>query len=164
MQNAVPQQQIGVATSTATFTRQIGGALGTAVFLSILFSTAGEKIESLRCGPPCRPPTSRRPCATRRTPRWRSSSRPPRRAAAPARPSGVLQDSSFLNDLDERLAKPFLMGFSEAMDLVFLVGACVMVVGFLVMLLLPHVELRKSSAYGDREGQGTADAPAVAAH
>ena len=66
---------------------------------------------------------------------------------------GVLQDSSFLNDLDERLAKPFLMGFSEAMDLVFLVGACVMVVGFLVMLLLPHVELRKSSAYGDREGQ-----------
>ena len=56
------------------------------------------------------------------------------------------------------------MGFSEAMDLVFLVGACVMVVGFLVMLLLPHVELRKSSAYGDREGQRSADAPAVAAH
>ena len=82
----------------------------------------------------------------------------------PARPSGVLQDSSFLNGLDERIAKPFLMGFSEAMDLVFLVGACVMVVGFLVMLLLPHVELRKSSAYGDREGQGTADAPALAAH
>ena len=44
VQNAVPPQQIGVATSTATFTRQIGGALGTAVFLSILFSTAGEKI------------------------------------------------------------------------------------------------------------------------
>ncbi len=44
VQNAVPPNQIGVATSTATFTRQIGGALGTAVFLSILFSTAGEKI------------------------------------------------------------------------------------------------------------------------
>ena len=44
VQNAVPPTQIGVATSTATFTRQIGGALGTAVFLSILFSTAGEKI------------------------------------------------------------------------------------------------------------------------
>ena len=46
VQNAVPPQQIGVATSTATFTRQIGGTLGTAVFLSILFSQASEKIAS----------------------------------------------------------------------------------------------------------------------
>ena len=163
VQNAVPQQQIGVATSTATFTRQIGGALGTAVFLSILFSTAGEKIESaLRAAVP--------------TADFQAALRDPANAAVAQQlqaaqagggtgaAGGVLQDSSFLNDLDERLAKPFLMGFSEAMDLVFLVGACVMVVGFLVMLLLPHVELRKSSAYGDREGQRSADAPAVAAH
>ena len=163
VQNAVPQQQIGVATSTATFTRQIGGALGTAVFLSILFSTAGEKIESaLRAAVP--------------TADFQAALRDPANAAVAQQlqaaqasggsgaAGGVLQDSSFLNDLDERLAKPFLMGFSEAMDLVFLVGSCVMVVGFLVMLLLPHVELRKSSAYGDREGQGSAEAPAVAAH
>ena len=163
VQNAVPPQQIGVATSTATFTRQIGGALGTAVFLSILFSTAGEKITAaLRTAVP--------------TADFQAALRDPANAAVAQQlqaaqaaggggaASGVLQDSSFLNDLDERLAKPFLMGFSEAMDLVFLVGSCVMVVGFLVMLLLPHVELRKSSAYGDREGQGTAEAPAVAAH
>ena len=62
----------------------------------------------------------------------------------------MLQDSSFLNELDERIAKPFLMGFSEAMDTVFLVGSGVMVVGFLVMLMLPHVELRKGSSYDDR--------------
>ena len=66
------------------------------------------------------------------------------------RPAGVLQDSSFLTGLDERLAKPFLIGFSEAMDLVFLTGAAVMVFGFLIMLFLPHVELRKSASYGQR--------------
>ena len=73
--------------------------------------------------------------------------------------SGVLKDSSFLSHLDSRLAKPFLQGFSESMDLVFLVGAGVMVFGFLVMLFLPHVELRSGSAYSER---GQADAAAEA--
>jgi hypothetical protein len=73
----------------------------------------------------------------------------------------VLKDSSFLTDLDPRLAKPFLEGFSDSMDLVFLVGACVMVFGFLVLLLLPHVELRSGSAYSER-GQADADARAEA--
>ena len=43
VQNAVPPQDMGVATSSATFFRQMGGTLGTAVFLSILFSTVGDK-------------------------------------------------------------------------------------------------------------------------
>jgi hypothetical protein len=34
----VPPQQMGVATSAATFFRQIGGTLGTAILLSVLFS------------------------------------------------------------------------------------------------------------------------------
>ena len=162
VQNAVPQQQIGVATSTATFTRQIGGALGTAVFLSILFSTAGEKIQSALA-------------AAVPTADFQAALADPANAAVAAQfqaaqaaggsgaASGVLQDSSFLTGLDERLAKPFLVGFSEAMDLVFLVGSAVMVVGFLVMLFLPHVELRKSSAYGDRAND-EADAAMAVSH
>ena len=166
VQNAVPPTQIGVATSTATFTRQIGGALGTAVFLSILFSTAGEKITAaLKAAIP--------------TADFQAALADPANAAVAQQlkaaqasgggaASGVLQDSSFLNDLDERIAKPFLMGFSEAMDTVFLVGSVVMVVGFLVMLMLPHVELRKGSSYDDRAKTGSdaaeADAPMVAPH
>jgi EmrB/QacA subfamily drug resistance transporter len=162
VQNAVPPQQIGVATSTATFTRQIGGTLGTAVFLSILFSTASEKITTaLQAAVP--------------TADFQAALADPANAAVAEQfaaaqagggaASGVLQDSSFLTDLDERLAKPFLIGFSEAMDVVFLVGSAVMVFGFLIMLFLPHVELRKSSSYGERakDDQG-ADAPAVAPH
>src|SRR5207249_2819277 len=44
IQNAMPPQDIGVATSSATFFRQMGGTLGTAVFLSILFSSVSSRI------------------------------------------------------------------------------------------------------------------------
>ena len=68
----------------------------------------------------------------------------------------MLKDSSFLTHLDDRLALPFLQGFSDSMDLVFLVGSGVMLVAFFVMLLLPHVELRGSSAYSERRKADTA--------
>ena len=45
VQNAVPPREIGVATSSATFFRQLGGTLGVAVFLSLLFSTLGNNIQ-----------------------------------------------------------------------------------------------------------------------
>ena len=44
VQSAVPPAEIGVATSSATFFRQIGGTLGVAVFLSVLFGTVGTNI------------------------------------------------------------------------------------------------------------------------
>jgi len=46
VQNAVSPRDIGVATSSATFTRQIGGTLGTAIFLSILFTAVPSRIQS----------------------------------------------------------------------------------------------------------------------
>ena len=46
VQNAVSPRDIGVATSSATFTRQIGGTLGTAVFLSILFSAVPNRLQT----------------------------------------------------------------------------------------------------------------------
>ena len=163
VQNAVPAQQIGVATSTATFTRQMGGTIGTAVFLSILFSTVPKKIAAAF--------TAVAPTADFRAGVAAGLQSPAgttdhtvataiQQAAADGTvsttaSSGVLSDSSFLSTLDPRLAKPFLVGFSDAMDVVFLVGAAVMVVGFLIMLMLPHVELRSGSAYSERHGAAT---------
>ncbi|MDR2998380.1 MAG: MFS transporter [Microbacterium sp.] len=43
-QNAVPAADMGVATSSATFFRQIGGTLGAAVMLSILFAVMPQNI------------------------------------------------------------------------------------------------------------------------
>ena len=163
VQNAVPPQQIGVATSTATFTRQIGGTLGTAVFLSILFSTASEKISTALTAAI---PTSdfQAALADPKNAEVAKQFAASQAGGGSGAAGSVLQDSSFLTGLDERLAKPFLMGFSEAMDLVFLTGACVMVFGFLIMLFLPHVELRKSSSYGQRNEGQAADAPVAAPH
>jgi EmrB/QacA subfamily drug resistance transporter len=44
MQNAVAPKDIGVATSSTTFFRSLGGTLGTAVFLSVLFSTVAPAV------------------------------------------------------------------------------------------------------------------------
>src|SRR5919199_5282185 len=46
IQNAVSPRDIGVATASATFFRQIGGTPGVAVFLSVLFSTLPDKLAS----------------------------------------------------------------------------------------------------------------------
>jgi len=45
-QNAVGPRDIGVATSSSTFFRQVGGTLGVAVIFSVVFSTIGDTIKS----------------------------------------------------------------------------------------------------------------------
>lgn len=151
VQNAVPPRNIGVATSTATFTRQIGGTIGTAVFLSILFSRVPEEIVKAFgvISPTPAFQTALKDPANAGFAQQLSASQDQGAAAA----TGVLQDSSFLSTLDPALAKPFLVGFSNAMDTVFLVGAAVMVFGFLIMLALPAVELRDGSAYDERAAE-----------
>jgi EmrB/QacA subfamily drug resistance transporter len=160
VQNAVSPQLIGTATSSATFTRQIGGTVGTAVFLSILFSTLPANIAAAfqRVAPTAVFQEALRDPANADFTRQLQQAQAAGGGAASG--SGVLKDSSFLTSLDPRLAQPFLEGFSDSMDLVFLVGSAVMVVGFLVMLFLPHVELRSGSAYSERT---TADAAAAEA-
>jgi EmrB/QacA subfamily drug resistance transporter len=170
VQNAVSPRDIGVATSSATFTRQIGGTLGTAVFLSILFTAVPNRIATAfaKIAP---------------TPEFQAALKNPRAptgdpAANTAFIHGLqqaqsggggggainpLSDSSFIQQLDPRLAKPFLVGFSQSMDLVFLIGSGVMVIAFIVVWFLPHVELRSGSSYESRGHQDAADAAQTAA-
>ena len=158
VQNAVSPRLIGVATSSATFSRQIGGTIGTAVFLSILFTTLPDRIAAAmeRAFPTKEFQTALHDPANAAFARQLAATRQSGGSAGSG--TGVLKDSSFLTNLDARLAKPFLQGFSDSMDLVFLVGSGVMVFGFLVMWLLPHVELRSGSAYSERARE---EAPAA---
>ena len=55
-------------------------------------------------------------------------------------------DSSFIETLSPALAHPFKQGFASSMDLVFLMGAGVGLIAFLLLLLMPSVELRATSA------------------
>ncbi|MFF7355627.1 MFS transporter [Streptomyces filipinensis] len=148
VQNAVEPKDMGVATASATFFRQMGGTAGTAVFLSVLFSTVGDKI-----GAAFR--------AAYRTPGFQAALHDPAVRSDPANApvlemfkhprtgggsgSGVLSDSSFIQRLDPRLAQPFKAGFTDSMQLVFLIAAAVMVLGFLVALWTKEVPLRQVS-------------------
>jgi predicted MFS family arabinose efflux permease len=160
VQNAAPPSDIGVATSTVTFARQMGGTLGTAVFLSVLFSAAGDRISGAfaRAGEDPAFRAALTDEAVLANPANAEVARQVTEAASgsgdPVAGSSVLNDSSFLSALDPRLAEPFRVGFSEAMDLVFWVAAAVMLVGFVVIAFLPELPLRSASPLSERVNGG----------
>ena len=69
-----------------------------------------------------------------------------------------MNDSSFIKQLDPRLAGPLLTSFCQPMDLVFLIGAAVMVIVFVVVRFLPHVQLRRGSSCESRGEHDVSDA------
>ena len=149
VQNAVQVRDMGVATSSSLFFRQMGGTLGTAVFLSVLFSTVGGNIAA-----------AFRTAA--QTPEFQAAVADPAVAADPANAPvlGMLQggggnvpsldDSSFINNLDPRLAQPFLDGFAQSVDTVLLLAACIMVFGVILTVMLPELPLRNVSGIQGR--------------
>ncbi len=140
VQNAMPARDIGVATASATFFRQMGGTAGTAIFLSILFSTAPANIGTAFTD-------------AAKTPAFQSAIADPAVTSNPANApvlamikggggTGSINDTSFLATVEPVLARPFKVGFSTSIDQVFLTGAGVIVVGFLILLFLPEIHLR----------------------
>ncbi len=159
VQNAVPAKDMGVATASATFFRQMGGTLGVAVFLSILFSTVGDNIRTAFA-------------AAVGTPSFRAAATDPAVQANPANAvaldpvtgaAQVVQDSSVLQRMDSRLAEPFLVGFADSMDLVFLVAAGVVAVGFVLIWFMRELPLRTVSGIQARDAESAASASAEAA-
>jgi EmrB/QacA subfamily drug resistance transporter len=144
IQSAVPPTEIGVATSSATFFRQIGGTLGVAVFLSVLFGSVGSNIADAIA-------------EESRTPAWQqavASGHGP----GPELIAQVQDDSSVIDRMDPVIAHPFKVGFAESMDTVFMLAAGVGALAFLLLLLLPPIELRATSASVAARAQRTADA------
>ncbi len=159
VQNTVPPQDMGVATASSTFFRQMGATAGTAVFLSVLFSTVGDKISA-----------AFRTAAS--TARFQAALHDPAVLRDPANKpvldmlghrgdgdsSGVLSDSSFIQHLDPRLSEPFKRAFADSMHTVFLIGAVVVALAFLLMWFVKEVPLRQVSglqARAEAEAAGT---------
>ncbi|WP_018333172.1 MFS transporter [Actinomycetospora chiangmaiensis] len=164
VQNAVPASDMGVATASATFFRQMGGTVGVSVFISILFGTLGGNITSAFRSAAASPDFR----AALADPAVTSN---PVNAAAVNPAAGaaqVTQDSSVLQQMDPRLARPFFEGFASSMDLVFLVAACVIAVGFVLIWFLKEVPLRTTSGIqarqaeeaGHAQGPGSVDSAA----
>ncbi|MEU7145747.1 MDR family MFS transporter [Nocardia sp. NPDC046473] len=140
-QNSVPARDTGAATASLTFIRQMAGALGMALFLSIMFGTLRANVSDAlqHAG------TDQAFVAATHDP---AAAEMPRNAPLFDFLSGNQQipaDSSFLDTMDQTLAKPFREGFASSINLVFLLGAGIMVLTCLLALRMKEVPLRDQS-------------------
>lgn len=138
MQNAVPPRDIGVATSSTTFFRQMGGTAGVAVFLSIVYSVVGDKISAAFAD--ARGTAAFQAAAQAHPDQLKTLT------SASSGSVGTLNDTSFLSHLDPVLAHPFKVGFTNAVTVAFLVGAVVLVFAFVLAFFIKEVPLRTTAA------------------
>jgi EmrB/QacA subfamily drug resistance transporter len=163
VQNALPPADVGVATASVSFFRQLGGTLGAAALLSILFSTVQDRVAAAFR-------------AAAGTPAFQSALADPEVLAQPANrqlaealggggaglDAAVLEDSSFLAQLHPELAHPFLVGFSDSMSLAFALGAVVLVLALVAALAIEETPLRDEPAGGPEPQRPPAARPDTA--
>ncbi|MEU8948620.1 MDR family MFS transporter [Streptomyces sp. NPDC048489] len=143
MQNAVPPRDIGVATSSTTFFRQMGGTAGVAVFLSIVYSVVGDKISEAFA--------DARGTAAFQAAAQAHPDQVKTLTSAASGSVGTLNNTSFLSHLDPVLAHPFKVGFTNAVTVAFLVGAAVLVFAFVLAFFIKEVPLRTTAAAFTKE-------------
>ena len=173
VQNAVSPREIGMATSSATFFRQMGGTIGVAVFLSMLFSTVGDRIKENMTAAAATPEFKQALQTALGDKTLMADKEAYGIVQGLANPKGggaalnsVSEDSSVISRLPKAIAHPFEAGFADAMDHVFLTAMGISVLGFLVLLLLPKIELRTQSgmaAAAAAKSKAEGEAPAAAA-
>jgi len=140
VQNAVSPREIGVATSSVTFFRQMGGTIGTAAFLSVLFTRLPTEVGS-RIGD-----------AAAANPEAAAQAQ----QLAQGGMDGLLADTTRIAEFP-LLVAPFREGFTATIDLVFLIAAGVVAIGFFVFLFLPQLALsEKSGLQAMQESEGAA--------
>jgi hypothetical protein len=113
VQNDAPRRDVGVATSTATFFRSMGGSLGVALFGAIFASRLGSELAHVP-------------------------------AAAAHISGGVNVSPAQVHALPPGVRHDFLIAFVNALQPVFLVGAGITAVTFVIALLLKEVPLRST--------------------
>ena len=159
-QNSVGPRDIGVATSTSTFFRQIGGTLGVAVLFSVLFTRIPGAIADAFASPAITsgiaaaiadPAVLADPANAQILALYQQGANGGSLGAA------LDGDTSFLTGSDPRLAAPFLEGFSNASVAIYWVSLVVVLVAFVLSFFLKPGPLRAKSAL-----QESADEDAVA--
>jgi MFS family permease len=149
-QNAVEARDIGVATSSATFFRQMGGTLGVAVFLSILFNNIADK------GPEI---GAKIGAAIQDNPALLSDPKNKDFLPGGNLMAQITSDSRFLKTASPELANPIKQAFAESAADVFVSATIVIVIGFAISLFIKELALRTKSGVQEK-----ADAAAANAH
>ena len=136
VQNALPPRDMGIATSTVTFFRSIGGTFGAAVSLAVLFGSLAANIQA------------------RLVERGLPAAVVERFSSATA-----LDDSTVIDTLPEAVRLAVLQGFSDSVQSVFTVVAVLLVPAFVLTLFLREVPLRTQG--GIAAAQADADTEAA---
>ncbi|MDH6623513.1 EmrB/QacA subfamily drug resistance transporter [Streptomyces sp. LBL] len=149
IQTGVEPQYMGAGMGSFTFFRQIGGTAGIAVFLSMFFGAVSERVTAAYRDAPSDPAYE----AAVHDPSVTGQAA--NKVLLGARDGDVpLDNSSFLDHADARLAKPFLHGMAEAMQTVFVVSGVMLVIA-LVLAAIPKEKRREpAAAPGDAKGAG----------
>ena len=124
VQNAVPYSQLGVATSSATLFRSIGGSLGTAILGAIFANRLADEL----------------------------ASRLPAGSPGEARLASGQIDPARLKSLPAALHEGYVHSFTDSISTVFLIAALVVAVAFLLAWMLEERPLRRTiedSGVGD---------------
>jgi len=159
VQNAVEPRDMGVGSASVMFFRQIGGSIGTAVFLTLVFSSvSGDIADEFQ--------------AAAQTPEFQTVVTDPEVLANPANAAviGVIQsgslegaeeagvsldDTSFINELHPVLAGPFQEGFADAITGVLFISALITILAFALAWFIPQLPLREKSGLETiRDGDG----------
>jgi len=143
-QNAVEAKDIGVATSSSTFFRQMGGTLGVAIFLSILFNSLADKAGQMKDAI------------------FKAIQANPTLVSDPKNaeffqaedPAALIQtDSSFLNRISPELANPIKQAFAESAVTVFFTASFVVLAAFALTWFIKELALRTKSGVQEKAEQ-----------
>ena len=174
VQNAVEPRDMGVGSASVMFFRQIGGSIGTAVFLTLMFSAVpGAIADQFK--------------TAAATPEFQQAVQDPQVLANPANAAVIeviktgsldaagdtgisLDDTSFINELDPVLASPFKEGFADAIMGVIFISSLITLIAFVLSFFVPQLPLREKSGLEtmreggreltpeDQDGDGIPDA------
>lgn len=148
LQNILPPRDMGVSTAAATFFRQIGGTLGVAVFLSVLFSQMPHKMSTRMSDAAADPEYT---AAVQRAAAGHDGPAAQDFAAKlvhgdSSAVSDVMSDTSALQKLPDTLVHPLKAGFADSMDVVFLAVTVLAAIGLVLVLFWKAVPLRTAPA------------------
>jgi EmrB/QacA subfamily drug resistance transporter len=138
VQNALPPQDMGLSTSSVTFFRSMGGTLGAAVALAVLFGTVRGNILE------------------------RASQAHFPKPAMDAIRSVSLDNTATFAALPDAAKRVVLMGFADSMRTVFLVVACVVVPAFIGTFFIKEVPLREEGGIAAQKSVETKGEEAMA--
>jgi EmrB/QacA subfamily drug resistance transporter len=135
VQNAMPPRDMGVATSSVTFFRSMGGTFGAALALGVLFGSLAGNIQdrAVRAGLPPE-------------------------VIARFEQASALDDTSVIATLPAEVQRVILEGFADSFATVFLVVAFLLVPAFVLALLVKEIPLRAEGGLAAAHADADAEA------